>query len=129
MNFPDIVWRTEQVVSRQTIQSQHSALELLNFLSSGFLNQFVDQPTRGSNVLELFFASDNSGSVQSISVNLLVLSFSLVSVLISILVTKLDGIWNSRFMDDGFASFVFSRANYTGLCEAILAMSLTQSEC
>ena len=103
-NFPNIDWRTEQVLSGQTVQSQRSALELLNFLSTGFLNQYVDQPTRGSSILDIF-CTNNPGLVQSISVNPSELSdHSLVSALISIPVTELDGIQNSRILDDGFAS-------------------------
>ena len=129
LNFPGIDWKTEQVLSGQTVQSQNSALEFLNFLSTRFLNQYVDQPTRGSNILDIF-CTDNPGLVQSISVNPSELSdHSLISVLISIPVTELDGIRNSRIMDDGFASLDFSRANYTGICEAIQAMNWTQLEC
>ena len=131
LNFPNIDWRTEQVLSGQTIQSQHSALKFLNFLTSGFMNQFVDQPTRGSNILDVF-CTDNPGLVQSVSVSPLpstLSDHSLVSVLISIPVTELDGIRDSRVMDNGFASLDFSRANYPGICEAIRAIDWTQLEC
>ena len=128
LNFPNIDWRTEQVLSGQTTQSQQSALKFLNFLTSGFLNQYVDQPTRGSNILDIF-CTDNSGLVQSVSVSPSRLSdHSLVSVLISIPVTELDGIQNSRVLDNGFASLDFSRADYPGICEAIRAIDWTQLE-
>ena len=129
LNFPDIDWRTERVLSGQTVQSQRSALDFLSFLTSGFLNQYVDQPTRGSNILDIF-CTDNPGLVQSISVIPSELSdHSLVSVLISIPVTELDGIRNSRVLEDSFASLDFSRANYPGISEAIRAINWTQLEC
>ena len=127
-NFPDIDWRTERVLSGQTAQSQRSALELLQFLTSGLLNQYVDQPTRGSNILDIF-CTNNPGLVQSVSVDPLELSdHSLVSVLISIQVTELEGIRNSRILDDGFVSLDFSRADYPGISGAIRAINWTQLE-
>ena len=131
LNFPNIDWRTEQVLSGQTIQSQQSALKFLNFLTSGFLNQFVDQPTRGSNILDIF-CTNNPGLVQSVSVSPLsstLSDHSLVSILISIPVTELDGIRDSGVMDNGFASLDFSRADYPGICETIRAIDWTQLEC
>ena len=128
-NFPDIDWRSERVLSGQTVQSQCSALELLNFLTSGMLNQYVDQPTRGSNILDLF-CTNNPGLVQYVSVDPSELSdHSLVSVLISIPVTELDGIRNSRILNDGFASLDFSRADYPGISGAIRAIDWIQLEC
>ena len=128
LNFPNIDWKTEKVLSGQTVQSRHSALELLNFLNHKFLNQYVNQPTRGSNILDIF-CTDNSSLVQSVSVSPSELSdHFLVSVLISIPVTELEGIRNGRIMDEGFTSLDFSRANYPGICEAIQAVNWTQLE-
>ena len=119
INFPDIDWRTETVLSGQTVQCQRSALELLDFLNSRFMNQYVDQPTRGSSILDIF-CTDNPGLVQSVSVSPLDLSdHLLVSVMISIPVTDLDRMQYHRIMDDGFASLDFSKADYPGICEAI----------
>ena len=129
MNFPDIDWRTERVLSGQTVQCQRSALELLDFLNSRFMNQYVDKPTRGSSILDIF-CTDNPGLVQSVSVSPLNLSdHLLVSVMISIPVTDLDRFQYHRIMDDGFASLDFSKADYPGICKAIQAVNWTQLEC
>ena len=131
LNFPNIDWRTERVLSGQSVQSQCSALDFLEFLDSKFLNQYVDQPTRGVNILDLF-CTDNPELVQSIKVSPLeqLSDHSLVSVLISIPVTELDGIQNNRTKDDdGFASLNFSKADYPGICDAIRAVNWTQLEC
>ena len=121
-NFPDIDWHSEKVLSGQTVDSQDSAREFLRFLNSKFMNQYVDRPTRDSNILDLFCA-DNPSLVQSLTVSQPGLSdHSLVSVLISIPVTELDGVPKRRALDDGFASLDFSRADYTGINEAIGAV-------
>ena len=118
-NFPDIDWQTERVLSGQTVQSQDSAHDFLRFLNSNFMNQYVDRPTRDSNILDLF-CTDNPSLVQSLSVSPAELSdHSLVSVLISIPVTELDSIQIGRAMDDGFASLDFSKADYAGISEVI----------
>ena len=49
-NFPDIDWHSEKVLSGQTVDSQDSAREFLRFLNSKFMNQYVDRPTRDSNI-------------------------------------------------------------------------------
>ena len=127
-NFPDIDWYTERVLSGQTVDSQDSAREFLRFLSSKFMNQYVDRPTRDSNILDLFCA-DNPSLVQSLTVSQPGLSdHSLVSVLISIPVTELDGVRNGRAFDDGFASLDFSGADFLGINEAIWAVDWTQLE-
>ena len=131
LNFPGIDWRTERVLSGQTVQSQGSAINFLKFLNTRFMNQYVDQPTRGSNVLDLF-CTDNPGLVQSVAVSPLPLEMSdhsLVSVLISIPVTELDGIQNNETVDDGFASLNFSKADYPRICDAIRTFNWTQLEC
>ena len=47
-NLPCIDWRTEKILGGRSVQSRESAQELLRFLSNNFMNQYVDQPTRGT---------------------------------------------------------------------------------
>ena len=86
------------------------------------------RPTRDQNILDLF-CTDNPSLVQPIAVNKPELSdHSLVSVLISIPVTELDGFQSRRAIDDGVTSLDFSKANYHGISEAIGPVGWTQLE-
>ena len=92
------------------------------------MNQYVDQPTRGSNILDLFCAN-NPGLVQSLTVGPSELSdHSMVAALMSIPVTELDGMQSAGAMDDGFASLDFSRADYSDISKAIQTVNWTELE-
>ena len=78
------------------MQSRESAQELMRFLSHNFMNQYVDQPTRGSHILDLFCAN-NPGLVQSMAgVPSELSDHSMVSALVSIPVAELDGLRSTR---------------------------------
>ena len=127
-NLPSIDWRTEKTLGGRSVQSRESAQELLRFLNHNFMNQYVDQPTRDTNILDLFCAN-NPGLVQSMAVVPSELSdHSMVSALVSIPVTELDGLRSTRAIDDGFASLDFSRADYPGISEAIQNVNWTELE-
>ena len=68
LNFPSIDWSQQRVLCRQGMNTQRSAGLFLELLSSNLLTQYVDQPTRGNNILDLFCTNDPY-LVQSVNVN------------------------------------------------------------
>ena len=54
LNFPNIDWKCERVLSGQDTESRYSAGDLLPFLESNLMVQLVDYPTRERNTLDIF---------------------------------------------------------------------------
>ena len=54
LNFPLINWENEQVLSFQAIEMQQSANDFLHVLNSLMMNQYIGEPTRGHNILDIF---------------------------------------------------------------------------
>ena len=57
-NYPNIRWMNGIAVSTQG-SAHNSPNSLLNFASRQFLTQIIDQPTRGTNILDLLFTSND----------------------------------------------------------------------
>ena len=58
LNFPYINWSLHRVTSGSVVTMQKSATEFLKLLSSMMLNQYVLDPTRGNNILDIFCTND-----------------------------------------------------------------------
>ena len=59
-NFPQINWQTMTVsTSGGSPEAAKSAEELLNFMSVNLMNQHVDVPTRGTNILDLLLSNND----------------------------------------------------------------------
>ena len=58
LNFPIINWSLS-AIQGGTTSSQRQARALLEFFSEFFLEQYVEEPTRGNNILDLIATDDN----------------------------------------------------------------------
>ena len=131
LNFPIIDWSQQRASCGQGINMQRSANQFLELLSSSLLNQYVNKPTRGDSILDIF-CTNNPYLVNSVDiVNTDISDHNIVQLFISIrldLLTNTDGIPEIT----GFAALDFSRANYNAISDAIesvdwLTESLSQS--
>ena len=70
-NLPEICWSISEKYTPQTKLS-YSATLLLNFMEDHLLNQYVDKPTRGDNILDLILTNNSNiiSHVQSMETNL-----------------------------------------------------------
>ena len=92
---------------------QQSADEFLNFLSSLMMNQYVHLPTRGENILDLFF-TDNPFMVTHVSTEYTDLSdHKMVNILTSLdLNLNLDWKRKKCYKEETFAALDFRKANF-----------------
>eukprot|EP00116_Pleurobrachia_bachei_P001161 sb/3461423/ len=63
-NFPMINWKNMSVGGRSA-ENTRSAQDLLSFMETHFLEQFITLPTRGQNILDLFLANRDTLVVNS----------------------------------------------------------------
>ena len=56
-NFPSICW-TSLTIQGGTAADRQQAESFLEFLSDKFLHQFIEEPTRGNSILDLFAVDD-----------------------------------------------------------------------
>ena len=70
-NLPEICWPICEKQTTQTKLSQSATL-LLNFMEEHLLNQYVDKPTRGDNILDLILTNNSNiiSHIQSLETNL-----------------------------------------------------------
>ena len=58
-NLPDIDWKASHLHSENKLSSQ-AENQFLSFIEKHFLCQYIDQPTRGKNILDLFLTNKNN---------------------------------------------------------------------
>ena len=91
-NFPTINW-SKETISAGRLRDRNQAEELLSLAEDFFLNQFINQPTRQENILDLFF-TNNEELYHGFTINDAGLSdHKLIHVTVNI---DLDGAANSH---------------------------------
>ena len=65
-NLPDIDWKVSHLHCENKLSTQ-AENRLLSFMEKHFLCQYVTQPTRGKNILDLFLTNNNNLVLQSTS--------------------------------------------------------------
>ena len=118
LNFPHINWKLHTVSSGAEIEVQKSARKFLQLLSSTMQNQYVDKPTRGANILDIF-CTNNPFLVNSINVTDTMMSdHKIVHVSLSSIFTDEDSITVPDIY--GFAALDFAKADYGSISSDIL---------
>ena len=56
-NFPDIKWEGNRVYSKENSTNKSETL-LLQFMENNLLSQYITQPTREKNILDLFLTNN-----------------------------------------------------------------------
>ena len=62
-NFPNVNWDTREM-TEETPDEKFQARQLTSLVEARFLTQFIDKPTKGSNILDLLI-SNNHGMIHS----------------------------------------------------------------
>ena len=119
-NFPQINWQTMSVsTSGGSPESNKSAEELLNFMSANLMNQHVDVPTRGTNILDLLL-SNNDRLVSHVTTRSTVMSdHDMVDIALTINPTSAPHSHINLFDPNDFRSLDFQRANFEKLNESL----------
>ena len=119
-NFPQINWQTMSVsTSGGSPESNKSAEELLNFMSANLMNQHVDVPTRGINILDLLL-SNNDRLISHVTTKSTVMSdHDMVDVALTLNPTSAAHSHINLFDPNDFRSLDFQRANFDKLNESL----------
>ena len=114
VNFPSIDWSQSSVTSSQGRNIQASATQFLGLLSENLLTQYVNEPTRKSNILDIF-CTNNPFLVQSVEVSQTNISdHNIVQITIHIETELIKSIPENQERN-GFSALDFSKANYEAI--------------
>ena len=118
LNFPYIDWDLHSVTSGQGINIQESGRNFLQLLAVTMQNQYVHEPTRGKNILDIF-CTNNPFLVNSVKVRDTELSdHKLVQVSLAF---DFNDRRQSEFIPDrnSFAALDFAKADYDSISKDI----------
>ena len=111
-NLPAIDWERHTIFPGGTLDVQQSATLLLNFMSDHFLSQYVLFPTRGSNILDLFF-TNNDRLVANVDSKTTSLSdHNIVDIMLSWNPLSSEQAMAHKFDENSFRSLDFHKANF-----------------
>lgn len=121
-NFPNVDWDKQRVSHGLGLNTQASANQLLELLSSSLLSQYVNKPTRGDNILDIF-CTNNPYLVNSVEVTSTEISdHRIVQLIISTDFDLLDNTNSGQEKFTGFAALDFSRADFNAISADIVSM-------
>ena len=111
-NLPAIDWERHTIFLGGTLDVQQSATLLLNFMSDHFLSQYVLLPTRGSNILDLFF-TNNDRLVANVDSKTISLSdHNIVDIMLSWNPLSNEQAMAHKFDENSFRSLDFHKAKF-----------------
>ena len=111
-NLPAIDWERHTIFPGGTLDVQQSATLLLNFMSDHFLSQYVLLPTRGSNILDLFF-TNNDRLVANVDSKTTSLSdHNIVDIMLSWNPLSNEQAMAHKFDENSFRSLDFHKTNF-----------------
>ena len=119
-NFPQINWQTLTVSnSVGSSESNKSAEEFLNFMSVNLMNQYVNVPTRGANILDLLL-SNNDRLISHVTTRSTVMSdHDMVDITLTINPTSASHSHINLFDPNDFRSLDFQRADFDKLNKSL----------
>ena len=118
LNFPFINWENASIDRGSSTDSQQSASSFLNITNRLRMAQYITQPTRGNNILDIF-SSNNESLVKFFSTEYTSLSDHR---LVRICLDLSESLKPSPCLNvplEGFASLDFNRADFENLNRAI----------
>ena len=110
-NFPQIDWLSLNIPAASSSESSASASLLLSFMSRNLLNQYILEPTRNENILDLFITNNDYlvTSVTSLKTDLS--DHNMVDVLLSFNPTDSSHSPVKTFNQNEFRSLDFTQTN------------------
>ena len=112
-NFPSINWNDGIVMAGSSTDTALSANRLLKLTNNAFMNQYIRNATRGSNILDLFFCSDPF-LVNTVNVTSTALSdHNMIEIIMPL--APSPTFLESSHAYDGFQNLDFSKANFDHL--------------
>ena len=119
-NFPQINWQTMTVsTSGGSPEAAKSAEELLNFMSVNLMNQHVDVPTRGTNILDLLL-SNNDRLISHVTTRSTEMSdHEIVDIALTINPTVASHPHINLYDPNDFRSLDFQRADFDKLNDSL----------
>ena len=122
LNFPFIDWDEEKVKSGQTTEMQLSAGDFLNLINSLMMNQYISEPTRGNNILDLFCTND-ANLIQVVKVERTEISdHHIITVILSLVTNSSNEILMHKRTVEGFSALNFFKADFNAISNAISAI-------
>ena len=118
-NFPSIDWQSCTVAPGGSSEISESASALLSFMSDHLMNQYVTSPTRGDNILDLFFTNDDQLVTHVDSTKSDLSDHNMVEVIISSNPTLSNRSHVNVFDKNDFRSLDFHQANFDALNEKL----------
>ena len=79
-NFPNICWEDNHITPGTSRENNESATLLTDLLECNFLAQYIDQPTRNHNILDLFITNDQTLAHETSIVPSLISDHSIITV-------------------------------------------------
>ena len=116
-NFPHIDWKLGEVVGGMSQHASASAHRLIDFQNSNMLSQYVQCPTRGSNILDLFFTSNPFLVVNSSAESSSMSDHNLVELILVLNTGPIHAATESND-ETGFQGLDFSKADFNVLNES-----------
>ena len=116
-NFPHIDWNLGEVLGGV---STNSARNLINFSNSSMFSQYVQGPTRGNNILDLFFTNNPFMVINSLIKrnNPLLSDHNLVEIVLTLNYVPVCPTTESCELD-GFRGLDFAKADFNILNKAL----------
>ena len=115
-NFPEIHWPVCDPPSTQSKPCQ-SANKLLNLMEENFMNQLVNKPTRGNNILDLFITNNVNiiSHIDSVETPLSDHNIVKVNTTYNILTSREKPV--AKIPHDSFRSLNLAKANFSAICD------------
>ena len=115
-NFPEVHWPICDTFPQKQ-KLNESTSQLLNLMEENFLNQLVDKPTRGNNILDLFITNNNNivSNIQCVETPMSDHKIVKVNTTYSILSPSKKT--EAKIPQDSFRRLNLRKANYEAMCE------------